>query len=141
MATNIGMMDSAYFVGRSEFLSWINSPKSKRNTYMTTNIGMIDSAYFVGRSEFLSWINSPKSKTNERNTYMTTNISTIDSAYFVSRSEFLSWINSPKSKRHVSMRFIALPTDRCGSSRDGLIHKINFDAKNEYVINLNYKVL
>jgi hypothetical protein len=44
-ATNIGMMDGAYFVGRNEILSWINST-------LSLNLNKVEEVCFVPLLDF-----------------------------------------------------------------------------------------
>ncbi|GER30247.1 microtubule-associated protein RP/EB family member [Striga asiatica] len=77
---------------------------------------------------------------------MATNIGMMDSAYFVGRSEILSWINSTL---HLNLSKVeeactgAVQCQLMDALHPGMVqmHKVNFNAKNEYEMIQNYKVL
>ncbi|MCL7033056.1 hypothetical protein MKW94_024801 [Papaver nudicaule] len=77
---------------------------------MVANIGMMDSAYFVGRNEILSWINAT----------LQVNLSRVEEACSG-----------------------AVQCQMMDMTHSGVVpmHKVNFDAKTEYDMIQNYKVL
>lgn len=77
---------------------------------------------------------------------MATNIGMMDSGYFVGRNEILTWINNRLQLNLSRVEEAASGAVQCqmlDTTYPGVVpmHKVNFDAKTEYDMIQNYKVL
>ena len=117
-ATNIGMMDGAYFVGRNEILAWINST-------LHLNLSKVEEVRII-QLNFL-----PKSF----NLYLIWSIFRgINHVFFI--VDLLGSANSQAASGAVHCQLMDVV-------HPGMVpmHKVNFDAKSEYEMIQNYKVL
>lgn len=106
----------------------------EREIEMATNIGIMDAAYFVGRSEILSWINST----------LQLSLSKVEEVLI----QFFLYFVQAFCHSFLLCQFRqacsgAVHCQLLDAAHPGIVpmHKVNFDAKNEYEMIQNYKVL
>lgn len=112
---------------------------------MAAHIGMMDSAYFVGRLEILAWINST----------LQLNLAKVEEVFSVF-STFVWFLNPSFSIFILCWNLFCLDWNHESQACSGAVHcqlmdamhpgmvpmhKVNFDAKTEYEMIQNYKVL